>query len=725
MGLSRTRFIPLLYAALVFVSCGQNVIPTADNSSSQCSAFRSEYGYQVTSNFSFYPAAACGSSRICGTFTYQKRLQNYGNEALSNTCTPPFPVQFAEVDLVVNGAAQQKTYTDQDGNFSFSSVGTSTYTVSLISKTLATDTTHRVDVRDNLGSNQNYRVDFSSVRAGTRINYTVPILHANGTHLAGAFNILSVLSNAEDQVLTRFGSVTGKDLIVYWEAGNDAATSEFATPTSTDQPQSGVMYILGGVAGQLSSTDTDEFDDSVILHEFGHFLDYVFSSYDTPGGGHSYYATDPRLAWGEGQADFWSGYFRSLGASRTAPTYRDTVGFGTSSTYGTTPRDFETNTVSVAYNYTTTAGASGTATISLNGVNQAYSVREVLWDLYDSVVDSADTISVNMQVFWKAFRDMQTSPAFSYRGMDTVLSFLKELKLQPEIAGTADATTIDAIAAAESMNTSYFSSASSGAWPPALPVSDGTVAPLITWQNSTDATISTDALSICDGIVSLLTGAGTYDYCWLTGRRILGLPQVEYSSSVDPSSNYLSRRWFRISLPAARAHRIFLKSGCLPTLPSGESYQSITCSAATVAGPELNDYQSDVNNLNMRLWAAPTSTSPKRVGVDSDLYLGGSSSFGTPTTDDDDFDGDPQGAESTNNTGIAGDIIDNNSGSESFDTPVLDATKYYYLEVYGDSTLPSASQQMEGRFRVFACNNTDPTQCMGAPPGPLAPKESF
>lgn len=80
------------------------------------------------------------------------------------------------------------------------------------------------------------------------------------------------------------------------------------------------IYILGGVSGS-TCTDTDHFDNSVIVHEYGHFLDNAFGKIDWPGGSHSgNQIVDPRLSWSEGWSDFLQG--KVLGRTY----YRDTVG---------------------------------------------------------------------------------------------------------------------------------------------------------------------------------------------------------------------------------------------------------------------------------------------------------------------------------------------------------------------------------------------------------------
>src|SRR6185295_15313242 len=69
------------------------------------------------------------------------------------------------------------------------------------------------------------------------------------------------------------------------------------------------------------NSDTDHFDNSVIIHEYGHFLeDNMFNS-DSPGGSHNGdKVIDPRLAWSEG----WGNFIQ--GAVRNVARYTDSLG---------------------------------------------------------------------------------------------------------------------------------------------------------------------------------------------------------------------------------------------------------------------------------------------------------------------------------------------------------------------------------------------------------------
>ena len=69
------------------------------------------------------------------------------------------------------------------------------------------------------------------------------------------------------------------------------------------------------------SSDPDEWDESVIIHEWGHMADDEYSCDDNPGGDHSSGSLldDPELSWSEGYPDYWQS------AVRFAKGYPDLV----------------------------------------------------------------------------------------------------------------------------------------------------------------------------------------------------------------------------------------------------------------------------------------------------------------------------------------------------------------------------------------------------------------
>jgi hypothetical protein len=76
------------------------------------------------------------------------------------------------------------------------------------------------------------------------------------------------------------------------------------------------LYILG-----LEDSDTDEYDDHVVAHEFGHYLEDQLYRSDSIGGSHSLAdLLDPRVAFGEGFGNAISGM------TFNNPLYIDTAG---------------------------------------------------------------------------------------------------------------------------------------------------------------------------------------------------------------------------------------------------------------------------------------------------------------------------------------------------------------------------------------------------------------
>jgi hypothetical protein len=80
------------------------------------------------------------------------------------------------------------------------------------------------------------------------------------------------------------------------------ATSHYTVESvsSVNRPN---LYILG-----KEDLDTDEFDDHVVAHEFGHYLEDQLYRSDSIGGSHSIdHSLDPRVAFGEGYGNAISG----------------------------------------------------------------------------------------------------------------------------------------------------------------------------------------------------------------------------------------------------------------------------------------------------------------------------------------------------------------------------------------------------------------------------------
>lgn len=200
---------------------------------------------------------------------------------------------------------------------------------------------------------------------------------------AGAFNILEVLRRANAFVRGLAPDLALPELTVYWSPGNTSdprsTTGQWVGGTWFD-PNRNVAVVLGD-----RSFDSDEFDDNVILHEYAHFLAALFSTDDSRGGPHHPGdVLDPRVAWSEGWANFFSALVEG------DPIYRDSYGPS-----GSQVREYDLE-----------SNAPGA---EQPGYWSERSVHALLWDLVDEASDSGESIDLDPQVLWDAFTALAES----------------------------------------------------------------------------------------------------------------------------------------------------------------------------------------------------------------------------------------------------------------------------------------------------------------------------
>lgn len=164
------------------------------------------------------------------------------------------------------------------------------------------------------------------------------------------------------------------------------------------------------IAGDASSTD--EWDDSVIIHEWGHFADHQFSCNQNPGGPHTLPGNNTgingdKLSWGEGFPDYYQSAARTImpGSAFTS-FYIDVSG---------PTVDFEPTSSPVS------------------ALNEG-AVAALLWDFIDTANDGSDTVSHGGDRVLRAFTD----PAFRSNNQCNMARFLKVWK---DVSFPTDAAT--------------------------------------------------------------------------------------------------------------------------------------------------------------------------------------------------------------------------------------------------------------------------------------------
>lgn len=192
----------------------------------------------------------------------------------------------------------------------------------------------------------------------------VVIPAADAAQTSGAFNILDVAR----QVTARVAEATGlgaPPVTLTWELGNVGRTA-LGLPVYTSfyarDDATPIIVIEGGVAGEIGTTSTAHFDDHVIAHEMGHFIQDNLAFDASMGGSHNANNLYYSLAFSEGFATWLAC------AVLDDPRYISTVGQPPSNQL-----NYSNYTIENADNIPGRA----------YGNDSELTVSEVLWDLYD------------------------------------------------------------------------------------------------------------------------------------------------------------------------------------------------------------------------------------------------------------------------------------------------------------------------------------------------------
>lgn len=299
----RCRTTVVLWLALAVGGCGDDVVPESDDGGAEAAPDGDDVPVEdvVSADEAGAGDAADGvadaASPLEGRITFARRPISPGGLGA------PSPVPAAGVSVRLETAAGEvaRTPADDEGRYAFEVPGTAEVWLRVVA---GADEPRPVDVADFGGAVYAVRTDPFPATAGRMID--VSIAPADN---AGAFAIFDTLNRALAAAEAGFERTAPMPRArAHWERGR-------ATPWGTSYLEGGEMWFLGG------PDDSDEFDEAVIAHELGHFVQTVYpSSTPVPGWPHAGADTDPRLAWQEG----WATFFSCL--SRDDPWYLDSVG---------------------------------------------------------------------------------------------------------------------------------------------------------------------------------------------------------------------------------------------------------------------------------------------------------------------------------------------------------------------------------------------------------------
>ncbi|NOY63633.1 MAG: hypothetical protein GXP10_10885 [Gammaproteobacteria bacterium] len=278
-----------------------------------------------------------------------------------------------------------------------------------------------ISVEDNTRFGARYVMDGGAASSGEHDSRRM--LHASSgwdgssyaaTRVAAPFAILDSIYKAVAKVSAVDGRVRFPPLTINWSENNVPVSGSVAQgQIGTSKFSAGQLYLLGA-----ENVDTDEYDEHVVIHEMGHYLERYFSRFDSIGGPHGLNERlDMRVAFSEG----WSSAMAAIATDE--PIYRDSVGAAQGlSSVDDVERGPNRN----------------------RGWYNDGSVQAILYDLYDSADDGADTLSLGFAPIYRVMsHDIVDSAA-----LVTIFPFIDALKRRRPNAATA----IDALVAAQQIS---------------------------------------------------------------------------------------------------------------------------------------------------------------------------------------------------------------------------------------------------------------------------------
>ncbi len=379
---------------------------------------------------------------ISGIASYEFVPPNTGCLGLNYNAIETRPIRGATVQVVNanNNAVLGSAASDESGSYAITvDAGINIFVRVRAELKRAGNPSWDVEVRDNTAStslplNQRplYVLDTGSFNSGG-VNQTRNVTATTGwngssyagTRAAAPFSILDAIFDATQLVVSADATVNFPPLDAYWSVNNSPNEGTGTSDANIDSGEIGTsfyrsdlnaLFLLGS-----ANSDTEEFDDHVIVHEWGHYFEDVFSRSDSIGGTHgSGDRLDMRLAFGEGWATALSGI--ALDNS----TYCDTQGNRQSGGFSI---NIETSSPSP------------------RGWHNEFSVMALIFDLWDDSpleLTRGDSGSIGFAPIYDTMVNRQSVTA----AHTSVFSFTEELKNE----SPASAALVDELRAYHDIN---------------------------------------------------------------------------------------------------------------------------------------------------------------------------------------------------------------------------------------------------------------------------------
>jgi hypothetical protein len=322
-------------------------------------------------------------------------------------------VRYADVEVVnaSNSAVLYTVKTDSLGVYSISTSTGSTAVYVRVNSRATPPASSSITVTNLASAKYGVPSENITLTGSANVNITINTANIAG----GAFNILDVMATGYDFIHSLSGVYPSVPLSAFWEPGNNLYGTYFCTGGCPPNGLDGI-YVFSETGG-----DTDEYDDDVLWHEFGHFVAFHYSLDVSPGGVH-YLGDggyDLRLAWSEGWGDFFPGAVKTWlnatnpgllsftpGPTMTLTTYIDTSGgSGFSFDFGNPPS-------SASFLYASNEVAVAKVLTDLQNTSlSTYTMKDV-WDVFTGIKNTLppSTDPINLETFWDTWLTIKAPP---------------------------------------------------------------------------------------------------------------------------------------------------------------------------------------------------------------------------------------------------------------------------------------------------------------------------
>lgn len=314
------------------------------------------------------PIAKCDTSQsdgeitVSGRVTYDRVPVQSDNVGLDYSATTELPVRNTHIVALCGNESLVSGITDANGEYSLAGIpNKSDFRIRVRAELADYDFT----VVDNTSEDALYVLD--SELQNSENDFTLDLNAGSGwtgssygdPRSAAPFAILDSVLVATEKIESVDPDVSFPPLQLNWSPNNlpvigDPSSGKISTTYYQRTSAGSEIFILGA-----ADSDTDEYDDHVIIHEWGHYLEDRLSRSDSIGGAHGAGdKLDLRVAYGEGFGNAWSGI------ATDDPVYFDTK--------------FTNQQSGFFFNVETTEDVSSA------GWYSETSVQRLLWDIYDS-----------------------------------------------------------------------------------------------------------------------------------------------------------------------------------------------------------------------------------------------------------------------------------------------------------------------------------------------------